>query len=315
LGLGHSFARSGTERRRRHTPRPKMLCEIMAQSTLGFVETWALLTVAAWASLLLTSGLPFLAYYAWPTYETWKVKTNKQYPSPELVRSEAYKSARGAMAVTLCPTLALYLAKTGHSQAYCGFKYGWEWEVLQFALIFVAVDFIEWGWHYMGHRFDVLWEIHRPHHKYFNPTPWAVIADDMPDEIARASPLFLLPMLGPVNIEMMFLQFVLFFNFYGTLIHTGIDFSWLSPHGSWILNTPYHHHIHHKLSTKGRPMHTGFFLQIWDRAMGSIHTGECHCSACDAPNRTPEAFAAIHKPDYSVLLQPSFWWSWRDKEI
>jgi lathosterol oxidase len=293
-----------------------MLCEIMQNSSMGFVETWALLTLAGWASLALTSGIPFYMYYVNPSFEAWKVKTNKSYPSPELVRSEAYKSARGTIAVTLCPTLALYLAKSGHSQAYCGMdKYGWLHEVLQFAVIFVVVDFFEWGWHYMGHHFDLFWAQHKHHHLYHNPTPWAVIADEHVDEVMRASPLFVLPMLAPVNMEMMFLQFVLFFNFYGTLIHTGIDFPLLSPHGTRLFNTPYHHHIHHALSTKNRPMHTGFFLQIWDRFMGSIHKGKCYCSDCDAPNRTREAFAQIHKPDYSVLLSPKFWWEWRETDV
>jgi lathosterol oxidase len=289
-----------------------MLCEIMNNSSLGFVETWTVLTIAAWISLVLTSGIPFWYYYMNPTYEKWIVKTNRNYPPPSLVRSEAYKSLKGCIFVTLSPTLALYLAKIGmHSNAYCGIQYGIGYEVIQFVLVFFITDFFEWGWHWLGHRFDVLWEIHRPHHKYFNPTPWAVIADDAPDEIIRGSPLFLIPMLFPTNLEMLFLQFILFFNFYGTLIHTGIDYKWLSPHGTKFLNTPYHHHIHHRLSTKNKPLHTGFFLQIWDRYLGnSIYTGDkCYCSECDAKegNRTVEAFQKLHKPDYSVLLQPSYW--------
>jgi len=297
-----------------------VLCEIMNQSELGFLETWILLTIAAWISLFLTSGLPFAYYYMFPTYEKWLVKTNRNYPAPEMVRSELFKSAKGVIFVTFCPTLALYLAKIGKfSKAYCGIE-DYTRELAQFVFVFFAVDFFEWGWHYMGHRFDTLWAVHKPHHKYHNPTPWAVIADDAPDEIARGSPLFLLPMLMPINLELLFLQFILFFNFYGTLIHTGIDFSFLPIHGQTWLNTPYHHHIHHALSTKNKPMHTGFFLQIWDRTMGSVYAGEkCYCSVCDikAGNRTPEAWEKMKAeiPDYTVLLKPSFWWNWEEKEV
>lgn len=251
-----------------------------------------------------------------------------------MVRSEWYKSAKGVITVTLCPTLALYMTKHGLSHAYCGFR-GWQYELAQFIFVFFAVDFFEWGWHWLGHYYDVLWEIHRPHvsvlgqcmhsyslttlqqHKYHNPTPWAVIADDAPDEFMRGSPLFILPLLMPINLEMLFLQFILFFNLYGTMIHTGIDWWWLPIHGQKIINTPYHHHIHHALSTKNKPLHTGFFLQIWDRMTGSVYKGEkCYCAACDvkAGNRTPGKWEETKKqlPDYSVLLQPSFWLNWTD---
>jgi hypothetical protein len=75
--------------------------------------------------------------------------------------------------------------------------------------------------------------------------------------------------------------------------------------------------IHHALSTKNKPLHTGFFLQIWDRAMGSVYRGEkCYCAACDvkAGNRTPEDWEKIKKdiPDYKILLSPSFWLNWTE---
>jgi len=37
----------------------------------------------------------------------------------------------------------------------------------------------------------------------------------------------------------------------------------------------------------------------------------CICARCSTARgeRTREAFEAVEKPDYSVLLEPSFWWS------
>ena len=81
-----------------------------------------------------------------------------------------------------------------------------------------------------------------------------------------------------------------------------------------VLNTPYHHHLHHARSTNKKPLHTGFFLQIWDRMFGSVYDGQCFCTRCDAKagNRTREAYEAVAKPDYSVLLRPGYWWHWTD---
>jgi len=104
---------------------------------------------------------------------------------------------------------------------------------------------------------------------------------------------------------------------YGTMIHVGIDWDFIPIHNQTWLNTPYHHHIHHALSTKNKPLHTGFFLQLWDRTMGSVYTGDkCYCSACDvkAGNRTREAYEKVVKPDYGVLLKPSFWLEWKEEK-
>jgi hypothetical protein len=37
-----------------------VLCEIMNASELGFVETWVVLTLAAWVAFFFTSGVPFV---------------------------------------------------------------------------------------------------------------------------------------------------------------------------------------------------------------------------------------------------------------
>jgi len=61
-----------------------------------------------------------------------------------------------------------------------------------------------------------------------------------------------------------------------------------------------------------RPLHTGFFFKLWDQLAGSIYEADhksCLCAGCCKARgeRTPEAFAAIAKPDYSPLLSFSFW--------
>jgi lathosterol oxidase len=60
-------------------------------------------------------------------------------------------------------------------------------------------------------------------------------------------------------------------------------------------------------------MHTGFFFKLWDQRMKSEYQAgpeTCLCAKCCRARgeRTREAFEAIEKPDYSVLLSPSFWW-------
>ena len=57
-----------------------------------------------------------------------------------------------------------------------------------------------------------------------------------------------------------------------------------------------------------RPIYTGFFFKIWDYVFDSNNTGTCGCVKC-RPARTREQWEKTVKPDYSVLLSPSWWWS------
>jgi lathosterol oxidase len=67
-----------------------------------------------------------------------------------------------------------------------------------------------------------------------------------------------------------------------------------------------------------KPLHTGFFLKLWDQMFGSLYEegpDTCLCSRCSTARgeRTREAYDAVEKPDYSVLRRPSYWW-YGDKE-
>jgi lathosterol oxidase len=77
-----------------------------------------------------------------------------------------------------------------------------------------------------------------------------------------------------------------------------------------ILNTSFQHYLHHAVSTKNRPYHTGFFFKIWDQLFGSIYPNEkCFCVKCQYKQgkRTLKHFKDIEKPDYSILLNWKFW--------
>ncbi|CAM9441127.1 unnamed protein product, partial [Chrysoparadoxa australica] len=155
---------------------------------------------------------------------------------------------------------------------------------------------------------QIFWAQHRHHHVFFNPSPFAVIADEYVDQFCRSAPLLLFPLLMPVNIDLLFFQFGLFFYIYGCYLHWGYEFDWLDAHQPFI-NTAYHHYLHHAKSVVFKPYHTGFYFKIWDQLFGSVYKGQCICAACErkAGRRSKEEYAKVHKPNYSVLLQSSFW--------
>jgi len=175
-------------------------------------------------------------------------------------------------------------------------------------LVWIGVDLYEFTYHRLGHTIDFFWKIHKPHHRFFNPSPFAVIADEAPDQFARALPLLLIPLAIPMNMDLLFFEFTAFFYLYGTYLHWGFEFEWLDAHHP-IINSSFQHYCHHAVSIAKKPYHTGFFFKIWDQIAGSCYDKECFCAKCErtAGRRTLQLYNEIEKPDYSVLFSPKFW--------
>jgi Delta7-sterol 5-desaturase len=60
-----------------------------------------------------------------------------------------------------------------------------------------------------------MWDVHKHHHVFYNPSPFAVIADEWMDQFIRATPLLFLPMITPVNMDLLFGTYAVFFYGYG----------------------------------------------------------------------------------------------------
>ncbi len=284
-----------------------MLCEVAKGG--NFLTTWIVLTLLALASMFVMSGFVFRRYYMNPTFEQWKRKSNPNYPSAQLVRKEVIQMLKGLVTAAACPALALHLVESGYSKAYCGTStYGVGYLVLSFFVVCLVSDFFEFAYHRLGHVSRIAWKEHRHHHAFYNPSPFSVIADMPIDQFVRASPLVIFPLIMPINMDLLFGIFAVFFYAYGVYLHSGYELDWPDAHHP-IINSSFQHYLHHAKSTLRRPYHTGFFFKIWDQLFGSMYKDECLCAKCcvSRGERTEAAWAVLPKPDYSPLLSLSFW--------
>lgn len=291
-----------------------LLSRLIGTSLIGenFIVTWLAFSFLTIAIVFLTSGPLFYVYY-WPsnvTYDKWLWKTNPAFPSPEKVRDEIVQMLKGVFSAALCPAASVWLSYHRLSKAYCGSPdgYGTAYHIATFVAVMAISDFIEFFYHYLGHKYKILWSQHRHHHKFFNPSPFAVIADEFVDQFMRATPLLVLPLLAPINIDLMFFEYSTFFYIYGCYLHWGYEFNYPDAHHP-IINTAFQHYAHHARAFIGKPHNCGFFFKIWDQLFGSSFNEECFCVKCQRAKgtRTLAAFKEIKVPDYSVLLKPSFW--------
>jgi len=157
-----------------------ILCAIAnnyAENTFSnFLASWAAITVIATVALVGMSGGLFYSYYVHPTYEKWVNKSNPAFPAPLKVKEEITQMCKGLLIATLCPTLSLWLAANGHSKAFCGWHdregnyYSLGAQIGMFFGIWLASDFVEFFYHYLGHRYHFFWMQHKFHHRFGNPT-------------------------------------------------------------------------------------------------------------------------------------------------
>ena len=123
------------------------------------------------------------------------------------MRDEIVQMMKGMLCASICPAVSLELAKSGYSQAFCGWGgRSVSYHVLSFLLTWVVSDLFEFLYHSLGHTDLKFWRHHRHHHVFHNPSPFSVIADGPVDQIFRASPLLLIPLVMPINMDLLFIQ-------------------------------------------------------------------------------------------------------------
>ena len=127
------------------------------------------------------------------------------------------------------------------------------WPLLTWLSRFAPTSLPEFFYHHLGHVYPFFWEHHKAHHVFANPSPFAVIADEVFDQFVsrqiedaqaenslsamdsfvhrsigvarillcthvnllslqiRSAPLLFIPILIPINIDMLFVMFALLF--------------------------------------------------------------------------------------------------------
>eukprot|EP00160_Parvularia_atlantis_P012547 Unigene2523_Nuclearia_a/m.7807 Unigene2523_Nuclearia_a/g.7807 ORF Unigene2523_Nuclearia_a/g.7807 Unigene2523_Nuclearia_a/m.7807 type:complete len:293 (-) Unigene2523_Nuclearia_a:40-918(-) len=278
---------------------------------LPFWQIYGILLVAGSMFILVLSFPLYLPLYKWqPSKDTaarWK--TILRYPSDETVNREIRWAFIGLSAGILNPALSTYLAHRKLNMMYSDIsEHGYGWWATSFVLLFFYNEIFQYTWHRMCHTYPLLWNIHKVHHKFHNPSPISVISNHPLDLIVQASPLFVVPFLFPIHDLTLFLTYAIMNYGYGAYLHSGFDWplETTSPH-HWLLITNYHHVMHHAKSQFGKPLNTGFFLNIFDKLGGTFAGPEyfakegvaCVCAHCRPKDAHLDALAASNAPPHA----------------
>ena len=196
------------------------------------------------------------------SFKRWK--TQSRPPSPAQVRGEVLDGVV-AMAMVMCSiALSFWCAQRGYSRMYADpGEYGLLYIPLSIFFVFITMEVFEWAFHWACHRSQILWTVHKHHHRYSNPTPFGVMADQPIDMLIKASPILWVPFLFPIWDVALIGTFATMNFIYGTYLHAGFDFPFMpSPHSRYLVGA-WHHNEHHSGSVDYNYGFFTGFLDIW----------------------------------------------------
>jgi lathosterol oxidase len=93
------------------------------------------------------------------------------------IRQEIISSMNAVPFINIL-TLPFFLAEVrGKSMLYADVSdYGWSWMLISTVLFMIWNDFMIYWIHRLEHHPSIYKYIHKPHHKWIVPTPWAALA-------------------------------------------------------------------------------------------------------------------------------------------
>ncbi|MEE4297848.1 MAG: sterol desaturase family protein [Pseudomonadales bacterium] len=144
-------------------------------------------------------------------------------------------------------------------------EHGTAWFVSQIAVLALVHDSYYYWAHRWMHHPKVFRHVHKLHHGFHNPTPFASYAFHPFEaivEVAWIAPLAFLMPIHPLALA----GYVVFLTVLNVVSHLGHEFypAWVA---RWFI-TSTHHNMHH---TRGRG-HFMLYFNIWDRLMGTNAT-------------------------------------------
>jgi lathosterol oxidase len=204
-------------------------------------------------------------YYIFASLSYFLIFDKATFNHPRYLKNQItleMKQANVAFPIMAVLTVPWFLAEVrGYSKLYDTTEEGpgrwYDW--LQFPFFLIFTDFCIYWIHRYLHHPRVYKHIHKPHHKWIMPTPFASHAFHPLDGYAQGLPYHIFPFLFPLS-KVASVAFFVLVNIWTVLIHDG-EYA----HNSAIINGAACHTIHHLYFN----YNYGQYTTLWDRLGGS----------------------------------------------
>lgn len=219
----------------------------------------------------ITAGGGWLLYISFATFSylfifDHRLKKHPQFLPNQIIREIIYSSK--AAPLMALPTAGIFLLEVrGYSRLYEGVSgmYGWLFCAASVLFFLMFTDgLIYWIHRWLHHRL-IYKHIHKGHHTWKIPTPYASHAFHPIDGFLQSVPYHLYPMIFPLH-KVLYLVMFVFVNLWTISIHDG-DYRVPAPLQP-IVNGAAHHTDHHLFYN----YNYGQYFTFWDRIGGSFRT-------------------------------------------
>ena len=210
----------------------------------------------------------FITYFVFASLSYLLIFDKKTLNHPKFLKNQIsaeIKQAMSAMPAMAVCTVPCFLAEVrGFSKLYDDRADGpglW-YDVLQFPIFLFFTDFCIYWIHRGLHHPLVYRRLHKPHHKWIMPTPFASHAFHPLDGFAQSVPYHLFPFLFPLR-KLAYVALFVFVNFWSIMIHDG-EYMANNP----VVNGAACHSVHDYAFN----YNYGQYTTLWDRLGGSYRT-------------------------------------------
>lgn len=191
-------------------------------------------------------GILFL-YFGFAGLSYWLFFNHDMKKHPRFLKNQVQleiQSSLRAFAPLDLMTLPWFVAEVrGHSKLYTNISdYGIVYAVLSVPFFLLFTDFCIYWVHRLEHHPRLYKHIHKPHHKWLVPTPFASHAFHPVDGYAQSLPYHVFVFLFPLH-RFIYIGLFVFVNCWSILIHDS-DMICNSPLEK-VINGPSHHTLHH----------------------------------------------------------------------
>ncbi|KAK3944303.1 C-5 sterol desaturase [Diplogelasinospora grovesii] len=214
---------------------------------------------------LITWLFGLVLYFVFSTLSYFFIFDKKTLEHPKFLKNQVWmeiKQANESMPFMALCTFPLFVAEVrGYSKLYDTSAEGpglW-YDILQFPLFLLFTDLLIYWIHRGLHHPLVYKRLHKPHHKWIMPTPYASYAFHPIDGFVQSIPYHIFPFIFPLQ-KLAYVFFFVFVNFWTILIHDG-EYIANSP----IINGAACHSLHHLAFN----YNYGQYTTLWDRLGGS----------------------------------------------
>ncbi len=230
---------------------------------LSAIEATVYATLFFIGRYLLIAGILYAIFYGIFKTRFVHQKIQKRWPKEAEIRAEIGYSLLTFVLFGSAIWLFVRWSDSGTTLRYEAIAtYGMPYFVLSIVLMVLAHDAYFYWTHRLMHHKWVFPYVHRVHHGFHSPTPWAAFAFHPFESILSFGIIPIIICCIPYH-RYALLCFVTFMNLYNAYIHLGYHLG-QSPKAS-LRNTTEDHDYHHK---KGHGNY-GLYFTFWDKMMGT----------------------------------------------